>query len=46
VISGKNQVSQQLSASTLSAMWHWHYGVDVSYPWLSDWTRLQWALCS
>jgi len=24
----------------------WHCGVDVAYPWLSDWTCLQWALCS
>ena len=23
-------------------MWHWHCIVDVSYPWLSDWTCLQW----
>jgi len=27
-------------------MWHWHCIVDVSYPRLSDWTRLQWALQS
>ena len=23
-----------------------HCGVDVAYPWLSDWTHLQWALLS
>jgi len=23
----------------------WHCSVDVAYPRLSDWTRLQWALC-
>jgi len=22
----------------------WYCGVDVAYRWLSDWTRLQWAL--
>ena len=22
----------------------WHCSVDVPYSWLSDWTRLQWAL--
>jgi len=25
-------------------MWHWYCVVDMSYPWLSDWTRLQWAM--
>jgi len=34
------------AASKLSAIWHWHCGVYVSYPRLSDWTRLQWALRS
>jgi len=34
------------AASRLSAMWHRHCGVDVAYPRLSDWTRLQWALHS
>jgi len=24
----------------------WHCGVDVAYPQLSDWTRVQWALHS
>jgi len=24
----------------------WHCSVDVAYLWLSDWTRLQWALRS
>ena len=24
----------------------WHCGVDVAYPWLSDWNRVQWALHS
>jgi len=24
----------------------WHCGVDVMYPRLSDWTRLQWSLHS
>jgi len=33
------------AASRFSAMWHWHCVVDASYPWLSDWTRLQWAFC-
>jgi len=30
----------------VSVMCHWHWGVDVSYPLLGDWTRLQWALHS
>ena len=38
---------------TLWQRWHscvklcalmWYCGVDVAYRWLSDWTRLQWAL--
>jgi len=32
------------AASKLSDMWHWHCGVDVLNPQLSDWTHLQWAL--
>jgi len=24
----------------------WHYAMDVAYLQLSDWTHLQWALCS
>jgi len=24
----------------------WHYGVDVAYLWLTDWTHLQWVLYS
>jgi len=33
---------------TASAVYHvrhmWHCHVDVAYPWLSDWIRLQWVL--
>ena len=44
VISNKNHASQQLCSE--QAACHWHCGVDVWYPRLSDWTRLQWALHS
>jgi len=24
----------------------WYHGMDVAYPWLSNWTCLQWTLHS
>jgi len=36
--------SCKFAASRLSAVWHLHCGLNVSYPWLNDWTHLQWAL--
>ena len=38
---GKGQISFWGVRTTHST---WHCGVDVAYRWLSDWTRLQWAL--
>jgi len=43
---GKITHRSNFAASRLCAMWHWHCVVGVSYPWLNDWTRLQWALHS
>jgi len=34
------------AVNKLSTVWHWHCRVGVSYPLLSDWTRLQWVLHS
>jgi len=48
VISGKITRRSNFAASSLSVMWHWHCAVNVSYPrlypWLRNWTHLQWAL--
>jgi len=44
VVSRKITRYSNFAASRLSAIWHWDCVVDVSYPRLSDWTRLQWAL--
>jgi len=44
VIFFKSRVAATLQR--VSPMWHWHCIVDVSYPRLSDCTRLQWALHS